>query len=84
MKRCQIGDLVLVISAHPEWSGMLGKVLVVKGECADDPSEWTFDPPWMWRGYELTAPDHCLRPIRPNDGQDETLTWAGLPNKETA
>jgi len=29
--------------------------------------------------------DHHLRPIRPSEGADETLTWAGLPqpSKET-
>jgi hypothetical protein len=29
-------------------------------------------------------PDKNLRPIRDNDGEDETLSWAGLPVKQTA
>lgn len=31
-----------------------------------------------------TAPDSALRPIRPEEGDDETLTWAGKPEKVTA
>ncbi len=28
--------------------------------------------------------DRCLRPIRDNDGEDETLTWAGKPERINA
>lgn len=28
--------------------------------------------------------DRFLRPLRNNDGQDQTLTWAGLPGKVKA
>lgn len=34
-------------------------------------------------GPTLCAPyilDRALRPLRPDDGEDETLTWAGKPN----
>ena len=30
------------------------------------------------------APDNCLRPIRDNDGADETLTWRDVPTGVTA
>ena len=30
------------------------------------------------------APDDCLRPIRDLDGEDETFTWAGKPQKENS
>lgn len=30
------------------------------------------------------ARDVALRPIRPNDGEDETLQWAGKPQEVTA
>lgn len=30
-------------------------------------------------GQELAAPDAWLRPIRPGEGEDETLAWAGKP-----
>lgn len=33
-------------------------------------------------GHFWVCCDGCLRPLRDNDGQDETLTWAGLPNKQ--
>lgn len=29
----------------------------------------------------IAVPDHRLRPIRDQHGDDETLTWAGLPRK---
>lgn len=31
-----------------------------------------------------TVFDKYLRPIRPSEGEDETLTWAGKPEKVTA
>lgn len=30
------------------------------------------------------APDESLRPIRDNEGEDETLQWAPVPVKELA
>jgi len=35
-------------------------------------------------GEKVGCDDFKLRPIRPNDGEDETLTWAGKPQKEVA
>lgn len=35
------------------------------------------------RAVDLKA-DECLRPLRDTDGDDETLTWAGKPEKVTA
>lgn len=32
-------------------------------------------------GEHLPAPDSALRPIRPGEGEDETITWAGLPRE---
>lgn len=34
-------------------------------------------------GQDNFAADKFLRPIRDNDGEDETLTWAGKPEAET-
>lgn len=31
-------------------------------------------------GDVFCYPDRNLRPLRPDDGEDETLTWAGKPN----
>ena len=35
-------------------------------------------------GTITQVPDRVLRPLRDTGEQDETLQWAGLPNKETA
>lgn len=39
-------------------------------------------------GHRVTrygvAPDSALRPLRDNPGDDESLTWAGLPAREVA
>lgn len=35
-------------------------------------------------GFTNLAMDSALRPIRDNDGEDETLQWAPVPTKETA
>ena len=32
---------------------------------------------WCWN-----VPDEHLRPIRDNDGEDETLQWAPVPSRE--
>ncbi len=32
-------------------------------------------------GEPVAFPDSCLRPLRDNPGEDETLSWAGLPKK---
>lgn len=51
------------------------------------------DSPLSWEAYDgacktlhLQRPfgDEYLRPIRDNDGEDETLQWAPVPTKETA
>ena len=39
-------------------------------------------PGWKGTAKDCYTPDDFLRPIRDNDGQDETLTWARLPKKE--
>jgi hypothetical protein len=35
-------------------------------------------------GQESIGLDEWMRPIRDNDGEDETLQWAPVPTKETA
>lgn len=50
---------------------------------------WRFEEPILividGRKYSADGmADDALRPIRDNDGEDETLTWAGKPHKETA
>ncbi len=50
---------------------------------------WEFEEPFKIRyqgkTYTVTGcADDALRPIRDNDGEDETLTWAGHPEKVAA
>jgi hypothetical protein len=35
-------------------------------------------------GDEILFNDSCLRPIRPSEGQDETLSWKDVPQGEYA
>lgn len=58
---------------HPWRFDLVGPVWVVDGKVQ-----------WARRDGTPTifadlAPDNSLRPIRDNDGEDETLTWAGKP-----
>lgn len=55
------------------------------------PAVWEVDPPTVARfqtlGLDSEGPipyvsDDLLRPIRGGEGEDETLTWAGKPQKE--
>lgn len=43
---------------------------------------WSYESPF-WRcacgNLSLGLPDDKLRPIRPDEGDDETLEWAGKP-----
>lgn len=52
----------------------------------DNLTLWIVDRDFSYEGGVI-APiiaDEFLRPIRDQDGEDETLTWAGKPNKEHA
>lgn len=83
---CKPGDLAMIVAASRECDRPhVGKIVVidelVDGECwATDPElpsldEGCGDMIVVWYDWEL-------RPLRGGDGQDETLTWAGLPNKQ--
>lgn len=47
---------------------------------------WRTDRPMTWKTSSgkccdaFLAPDSRLRPVRDNDGEDQTLTWAGKPS----
>lgn len=77
--------------------GKLGKRGDVVKAISGEKAVWDFDEPF-WHlddghvfygaagGQVLEVPicgDSCLRPLRNDDGQDEMLRIAGLPNKET-
>lgn len=84
---CKPGDLAVYVGAD---LGLRGRFVTVVEEDAFVTSVfgrkfWIVDPPLPRddrRGDALAVDDLVLRPIRDNDGQDETLTWAGLPNKQ--
>jgi hypothetical protein len=78
--RCKPGDLAVVVSVdnHPALPHLIGRMLTVtKPEQAWD------GPAWRYKGKRLRAagqvcdavPDRWLRPLRPGEGTDETLTW---------
>ena len=78
-----IGKLVRIVGPGDDWSDVgdtrhfwdcdtLGQRLECDGNSLSD-------------GFEnIDIPDEHLRPIRDNDGEDETLQWAGKPEGVTA
>lgn len=95
--RCKKGDLAIVLTAPPG-SVVPRDAIVVCLELlpvsyrAQDGSRTMINDVWLieWRGMRehggvrLGRPDCELRPIRPGDGEDETLAWAGKPEEATA
>jgi hypothetical protein len=84
---CKQGDLAIYVgsplgAAH----GSLGFVTRVVRPAPGWPGAWEVCPPlpsvngtnprWVW--------DTSLRPLRPGEGDDETLSWAGKPEKVAA
>ena len=83
---CKPGDLAVTVGcrSHPELNGIIMTV-----------DEAVAPNIWMCSGHEIervseiygTRPwiyDEKLRPIRDSDGEDETLSWAGKPQKVKA
>lgn len=87
---CKKGDLAIVVRSVAGNEGkivrcveFLGDSLFVGGKTY---AAWSIDRklPGILGGMIDRAPDAWLRPIRDNDQEDETLTWAGKPEKATA
>ena len=90
------GKLVRVIGPSP----LNGKPLGTKAEIAGGKFQVkSYPSAFSWviealgqplvkesgKSYQICpAGDHHLRPIRDQDGQDETLTWAGKPEGVSA
>lgn len=86
---CKPGDLAFVTQdgdVIPR--GAIVEVLNWCGPAFDIHSGRWFSTIWdvRWRGrthsldgLQFGIPDEFLRPLRPSDDPDETLTWAGLP-----
>lgn len=87
---CKPGDLAVIVKGSTD---ILGRYVEVMR-----PSEFPYPKDWWFvrsaggslvntngeRVTESNAEDAQLRPIRPSEGQDETLSWAPVPAKETA
>lgn len=74
---CKPGDLAVIVRTRdPAGRKYIGKVVTcvrIVEECY-----WDVDP--ALPRYVMVN-DWCLRPIRDQDGDDETITWAGKPEK---
>ena len=86
---CKPGDLAIVVKSMcgnegkvVECKRLLGAVEFADGEVRVS-WELTQKLP-VGRHRHNIFPDAWLRPIRPSDGTDETLIWAGKPEGVTA
>ena len=83
---CKPGDLAVIVGfrSHPELNGIILTVVeavapniwLCSGHEIERVSEIYGTRPWIY--------DEKLRPIRDSDGEDETLSWAGKPQKVKA
>lgn len=97
---CKPGDLAIKIKANgrdyiPE-GAVVRCIKISKTESVADKSGSVQSKGNLWLvefrgdvvdpkdGMRWAAYDACLRPIEPGEGEDETLTWAGKPEKVTA
>lgn len=93
--RCKVGDLAIVVRS--EFPGHVGKLVNVVSFWGD--GRWVVEALFevkTVRSYRtglekprnpkqpLLCRDDWLRPLRDSDGADETLAWAGRPEKVEA
>jgi len=85
--RCKPGDLAIIVNTLPEYSRYLGKILtcvaVERWYKNSTLPVWSTEPKLIDGPYTLLVEDEALRPIRPDEGPDETLAWADVPKKAT-
>jgi hypothetical protein len=82
---CKPGDLAIVVRCAVD-KAVIGQIVKTKQLLLNwrEPV-WVLEEPLRSKatGFDnRKIADSCLRPIRDNDKEDETLTWA--PRKETA
>lgn len=86
---CKQGDLAIIVKsvASPDDIGAIVRCVEFKPG-PDGRAAWIVDrkvsPDAVIGGITYIGDwflDASLRPIRDNDGEDETLTWAGKPEK---
>jgi hypothetical protein len=90
---CKPGDMAFIVGSDFEQDGLIVTCLrrLCPGDVVDGIRFWSPGTVWVidrkikyWSAdigeqEAHICPDENLRPIRPTDGQDETLQWAGLP-----
>ena len=91
---CKPGDLAIIVKSHAGNEGKIVRCIKYIGkQYWELPNgQITLSHTWetdsLTKGYEgglsPRIQDELLRPIRDNDGEDEMLRIAGLPQKETA
>lgn len=75
---CKEGDLAIVV--YSALDGDVGKVCkILWGFTHDGQQAWCVDPAPR-EGFGRY--DAHMRPIRDNDGEDESLQWAPVPSRE--
>ena len=83
---CKQGDLAIVVKSFAGNEGAIVRVVSYYATHRLGPA-WVIDRalPSNRRGFDTkVALDTQLRPIRGDEGDDETLAWAGKPEGVTA
>jgi hypothetical protein len=90
---CKPGDVAIIVRGAKR---DLGRMVLVVGPARRPDSDWTIrcvaGRPLIAKDHngqrrpavEPCAMDYQLRPLRDNDGEDETFTWAGRPLEKAA
>lgn len=80
--RCKPGDLAVIVTATYD-TQHIGKIVQVVQ--LFDSDSWICDPDLRSKdGHLLAWVDSMLRPIRDQEGDDETLSWASVPDEVMA
>lgn len=95
--RCKKGDMAIVIRASADSAiprDSIVRCIQFYSGMAQIEGRDKFEHVSVWLveyrgqeqegGYSFNVRDEDLRPIRDNDGEDETLQWAPVPVKEIA
>lgn len=84
---CKPNELAIIVYAEKIIQHTIGKIVELGDHTIHHPSNgqpcWVLKKPFLdGNGECIAIADTSLRPIRDNDGEDESLTWAGKPNAE--
>lgn len=91
---CKQGDLAIIVKSYAGNEGKVVRCVEAVGMELWDMPDGTSELAFTWRMdralrsftgrlHDLVRDEH-LRPIRPDEGDDETLSWAGKPEKVAA